>query len=122
MTNVNQYAAGDSDIRPWGRWEVLAVGEGFIVKKIDVKPGATLSLQSHEHRSEHWTILKGKAAVTLGGDVVEHNEHGSVFIPAQVKHRVKNIGQEILSFVELQTGAVLDENDITRFEDQYGRS
>lgn len=121
MSENIKYAVGDFDSRPWGRWEVLSVGEGFIIKKIDVNPGAKLSLQSHEHRSEHWTIICGQAAVTRDEEVFELKTDGYVFIPARAKHRIENIGNTPMSFVEIQVGEVLDEKDITRYEDSYGR-
>ena len=116
------YSVGESDTRPWGRWEVLAVGNGFIVKKIDVLPGARLSLQSHEHRSEHWTILHGNAEVTLGESAIPVAKDETIFIPAKTKHRIHNKGADKLTFIEIQTGEVLDENDIQRFDDEYGRA
>lgn len=117
-----QYAVGDNDRRPWGRWEVLAAGNTFVIKKIDVEPGEKLSLQSHQHRSEHWTILSGEAAVTLDDDTLSLTVDQSVFIPARAKHRIQNTGEDLLTFIEIQTGAHLDENDIERFDDQYGRA
>lgn len=122
MMNKVAYAVGDADDRPWGRWEVLAVGDGFIIKKIDVDAGQILSLQSHEHRSEHWTILSGKAVVTLNENSLDKSVDDTVFIPAGAKHRIRNSGDETLSFLEVQTGVILDEGDIRRYEDQYGRA
>ena len=117
-----EYTVGDSDERPWGRWEVLAVGEGFIIKKIDVNPSEILSLQSHDHRNEHWTILSGLAEVTLGEDLLRLEKDGAVFIERRQKHRIQNIGDTVMSFIEVQTGEILDEADITRYSDEYGRS
>ncbi len=115
------YSVGERGQRPWGSWEVIALGEGFVVKRIDVRPGERLSLQSHEHRSEHWMIIKGSAAVTLGDDMIALGQGGSILIPAKTRHRIHNTGQIDLLFLEVQTGAVLDENDIQRFDDEYGR-
>ena len=115
------YSVGERDTRPWGSWEVLAIGDGFIIKKIAVNPGARLSLQSHQHRSEHWTILEGSADVTLGQDVVRLDQHGTVFISAKTKHRIFNAGESELKFLEIQTGQILDETDIDRFDDDYDR-
>jgi mannose-6-phosphate isomerase-like protein (cupin superfamily) len=116
------YRRGDNDERPWGRWEVLDVGEGFAVKRITVKPGALLSLQLHHHREEHWTIVRGRARVTLGEEIFELARNQSVFIPLETAHRVENPGEEVMEFVEVQVGDKLDENDIVRLEDRYGRS
>ena len=115
------YSVGERDTRPWGSWEVLAIGDGFIIKEIAVNPGARLSLQSHQHRSEHWTILEGSADVTLGQDVVCLVQHGTIFIPAKTKHRIFNAGASELKFLEIQTGQILDETDIDRFDDDYDR-
>lgn len=122
MSATIQYKIGDTDTRPWGRWEVLSIGDGFIIKKIDVNPGAKLSLQSHDHRSEHWTILSGQADITLDDEVLSLTKNGTVFIPVKSKHRIENTGDDMMSFIEIQTGATLDENDIVRYQDDYGRS
>jgi len=119
---VNEYEAGVSDDRPWGRWTVLFSGGGFVVKEIEVKPGAALSLQSHEHRAEHWIVLEGVAEVTVGDEVFERRADETVFIPVGARHRIANIGASLLRFVEVQTGNILSEADIRRYEDRYGRS
>ena len=119
---VNEYEPGESDERPWGSWTVLATGTGYAVKEIVVNPGQVLSLQSHEHRSEHWIVIAGIADVTIGDSVVRHEANGSAFIPAGTKHRIANPGDVPMRFVEVQTGSVLSEDDIERFEDRYGRS
>lgn len=122
MTKQNiEYEVGQSDNRPWGSWKVIAVGDNFIIKEIVVKPDQTLSLQSHEHRSEHWITLAGIATITLNDDIFDAAANETVFIPKQAKHRVSNKQTEDLRFIEIQTGDVLDENDIKRFEDLYGR-
>ncbi len=115
------YSVGDSDTRPWGVWRVLAIGDGFVIKKIDLIPGARLSLQRHAHRSEHWTILHGSAEVILGTRTMRLGRDETVFIPAQTKHRIHNVGDAGLSLIEIQTGDFLDESDIERFDDAYGR-
>lgn len=116
------YNRGDSDVRPWGTWEILDVGENFCVKRITVKPQAILSLQLHYHRAEHWIIVKGNALVTLGEEVLKRDASSSVFIPKETRHRIQNASDaEDLIFIEVQTGETLDENDIVRFEDVYGR-
>jgi len=116
------YIVGDSDDRPWGRWEVLAVGEGFAVKKITVKPGEVLSLQYHHHRAEHWVILSGEAEVTVDETVARKGSDETVFIPIGAKHRIANPGSSELVFIEVQTGDRLAEDDIVRLEDRYGRT
>lgn len=116
------YQRGDHDLRPWGRWEVLETGEGFAVKRITVNPGACLSLQLHHHREEHWVIVKGRALVTRGEEILELARNASVFIPVETAHRIENPGTEPLEFIEVQVGDRLDENDIVRLEDRYGRS
>lgn len=116
------YKKGDHDERPWGTWEVLDSGEHFCVKKITVKPGAILSLQLHHFRSEHWTVVQGEAMIVLGEDILYRHADDSVYIPVKTKHRIKNNSPtEVLVFIEIQTGETLDENDIVRFEDNYGR-
>ena len=116
------YRRGDSDERPWGRWEVLDAGEGFAVKRITVKPGAILSLQLHHHREEHWVVVRGRARVTRGEEVLDLGRNQAVFIPVETAHRIENPGDEPLEFVEVQVGDNLDENDIVRLEDRYGRA
>ena len=116
------YKRGDNDERPWGRWEVLDVGPGFAVKRITVKPGAILSLQLHHHREENWVIAAGRARVTRGDEVFELGPRQSVNIPVGTAHRIENPGTETMEFIEGQHGDKLDEADIVRLEDRYGRS
>jgi mannose-6-phosphate isomerase-like protein (cupin superfamily) len=116
------YRRGDSDERPWGRWEVLDTGEGFAVKRITVSPGSILSLQLHHHREEHWVVVRGRARITRGDQVLELGRSQAVFIPLGTSHRIENPGDEPLEFVEVQVGDRLDESDIVRLEDRYGRS
>ena len=117
----NNYKRGDHDSRPWGTWEVLDAGNGFCVKRICVTPGNILSLQSHNHRAEHWIIVKGQAVVTLGDEKLVKNANESVYIPVGTKHRIQNDTDKNMEFIEVQTGDNLDENDIIRYEDSYGR-
>jgi mannose-6-phosphate isomerase-like protein (cupin superfamily) len=117
----NDYKIGASSNRPWGRWAVLATGDGFAVKEISVNPGHILSLQSHQHRAEHWVILNGQAEVTLDGKTFSRGADEAVFIPAMTKHRIANSGETMLTFIEVQTGLILSEEDIERFDDRYGR-
>ncbi len=116
------YRPGDSDERPWGRWRVLDVGEGFVVKRITVAPGGILSLQLHHHRSEHWFVARGTARVTLGDRERDVPAGGHVDIPVGTAHRVANPGATSLELIEVQHGERLDESDIVRLEDRYGRS
>ncbi len=116
-----RYNVGDKDTRPWGTWEVVDVGEKHIVKKLTLLPGQSVSLQLHHHRNEHWVIVHGIATVTLGDKLLSIPENENVYIPVETKHRIANDTNETLVFIEIQTGAVLDENDIVRFEDKYGR-
>ena len=107
--------------RPWGWYDGVDAGERFQVKRIMVKPGAALSLQMHHHRAEHWIVVRGTAKVTRGEDVVLVSENQSTFIPLGVKHRLENPGKVALEMIEVQSGSYLGEDDIVRFEDQYGR-
>jgi mannose-1-phosphate guanylyltransferase/mannose-1-phosphate guanylyltransferase/mannose-6-phosphate isomerase len=108
--------------RPWGWYETLCLGGRFQVKRIMVKPGGILSLQSHMHRSEHWVVVEGTAEVTIGDDVRLVTENQSVYIPLGSKHRMANRGQLPMYLIEVQTGAYLGEDDIIRYEDVYNRS
>ncbi|MGI9437498.1 MAG: phosphomannose isomerase type II C-terminal cupin domain [Geminicoccaceae bacterium] len=116
-----EYVVGEADDRPWGRWEVVATGTDYVCKRITVEPGGKLSLQLHHHREEHWVIVQGQAAVTCGDERKEVGPNTHVFIPIETPHRIENPGSETLVFIEVQQGAQLDENDIVRLEDVYGR-
>ena len=108
--------------RPWGSYTVLEEDpEGFKLKRIEVAPGARLSLQSHAHRSEHWVVVSGTATVTNGDEVITVHKNQSTYIPIGTKHRLENLGTEPLHIVEIQVGAYLGEDDIQRYEDNYGR-
>ena len=108
--------------RPWGWYDSVDEGERFKVKRIQVKPGASLSLQMHHHRAEHWIVVKGIAEITNGDQVITLNENQSTFIPQGQTHRLANPGTEPLEIIEVQSGDYLGEDDIVRFEDGYGRS
>jgi mannose-6-phosphate isomerase len=112
----------ERDQRPWGMYEVLAEGEGYKVKRIEVRPGHRLSLQMHQSRSEHWVIVEGEALVTLGERELRVNVNEEVIIPPHTKHRIANPASTLLVFIEVQCGSYLGEDDITRFEDDYNRS
>jgi mannose-1-phosphate guanylyltransferase / mannose-6-phosphate isomerase len=107
--------------RPWGWYDSLDIGERFQVKRIGVKPGASLSLQMHQHRAEHWVVVKGNAEVTRGNETFLLNENQSTYIPIGETHRLKNPGAVELEIIEIQSGGYLGEDDIVRFEDSYGR-
>ena len=109
------------DHRPWGWFETLALADRYQVKRIVVKPGAALSLQSHFHRSEHWTVVTGTAKVTVDDEVRLLGENQSVYIPLGAVHRMENPGKVNLELIEVQTGAYLGEDDIVRYEDVYAR-
>lgn len=108
--------------RPWGSYETLVLNERFQVKRIIVKPGATLSLQMHHHRAEHWVVVHGTAKVTVGDKDVILTEDQSSYIPLGTRHRLENPGRIPLEIIEIQTGSYLGEDDIVRFEDTYGRA
>ena len=118
---ARQAEAFPRDHRPWGWFETLALSERFQVKRIVVKPGAALSLQSHMHRSEHWIVVTGTAKVTVDGDVRLVTENESVYIPLGAKHRMENPGKLPMVLIEVQTGSYLGEDDIIRYEDVYAR-
>jgi mannose-1-phosphate guanylyltransferase/mannose-6-phosphate isomerase len=107
--------------RPWGWYDSIDMGDRFQVKRINVKPGASLSLQMHNHRAEHWIVVKGTAKVTNGDQVFLLEENQSTYIPIGTKHRLENPGKTNLEMIEVQSGSYLGEDDIVRFEDTYGR-
>lgn len=107
--------------RPWGWYDSVDEGERFKVKRIQVKPGASLSLQMHHHRAEHWIVVKGIAEITNGDQVISLQENQSTYIPCGQTHRLANPGQTPLEIIEVQSGSYLGEDDIVRFEDTYGR-
>jgi len=109
-------------VRPWGAFTVLHEGPGFKVKRIEVKPGAAMSLQLHHKRSEHWVVVAGTATVTRGNEVFTVGTQGSAHIPVATKHRLENAEAVPLVIVEVQCGDYLGEDDIVRFEDRYGRA
>ncbi len=108
--------------RPWGWFDTIDVGEQFKVKRIQVNPMGTLSLQKHTHRAEHWVVVKGVAEIVCGEKTITLKENESTFIPQGEKHRLSNPSNQILEIIEVQSGIYLGEDDIVRFEDNYGRS
>jgi mannose-6-phosphate isomerase-like protein (cupin superfamily) len=128
MTDFNTmpgYRLGETDTRPWGMWEVTDVGfendEEFCVKKVVVNPGGVLSLQSHQLRREHWTVLEGTLEVTRGDEIIALQVGESIDLPCGIKHRAANRGTVTAVFKEIQRG-ICREDDNTRYEDIYGRA
>jgi len=119
--DITQAEIFPKDHRPWGWFESLALGQRFQVKRIYVKPGAALSLQSHNHRSEHWIVVEGIATVTIDGETKEVKTGQSVFVPLGVVHRMENHEKSPLVLIEVQLGTYLGEDDIVRYEDIYER-
>ncbi|MEL6367290.1 MAG: mannose-1-phosphate guanylyltransferase/mannose-6-phosphate isomerase [Pseudomonadota bacterium] len=107
--------------RPWGSYDGVDQGENFQVKRLIVNPGAVLSLQMHHHRAEHWIVVKGKAQITRGEEVFDLSVNESTYIPIGDKHRIANPFDEPVHIIEVQSGDYLGEDDIVRFEDNYGR-
>ena len=120
--NIAQAEVFPKDHRPWGWFESLALGERFQVKRIRVKPGAALSLQSHNHRSEHWIVVEGTAKVTIDDEVKLLSEGQSVYVPLGAVHRMENPGKLPMVLIEVQIGTYLGEDDIIRYEDIYSRN
>ncbi|MCC2625224.1 MAG: mannose-phosphate guanylyltransferase/mannose-6-phosphate isomerase [Burkholderiales bacterium] len=108
--------------RPWGTYTVLEEGPLYKIKRIEVKPGASLSLQMHHHRSEHWVVVDGIATVTNGDKILELKANESTYIPVESKHRLENKTDKNLVLIEVQCGQYLGEDDIVRFDDKYGRA
>jgi len=111
----------EEDHRPWGYYQVLADEEDHKVKRIVVYPGKRLSLQRHRHRSEHWIVLRGSALVTRGDEKIPLEGGQSMFIPRGAVHRMENVGNDDLAFIEVQRGDYFGEDDIERLEDDFGR-
>ena len=117
----SEYSLHREVFRPWGSYDSIENGPRFQVKRLKVKPGATLSLQLHHHRAEHWVVVAGTARVTRGEEVFLLEENQSTYIPVGMKHRIENPGTIPLEIIEVQSGSYLGEDDIVRFEDRYGR-
>jgi mannose-1-phosphate guanylyltransferase/mannose-6-phosphate isomerase len=107
--------------RPWGSYTVLGQGPNYKMKKIIVNPNQRLSLQLHYHRSEHWIVISGTAKVQIGQSDQMIHENESIFVPQSTLHRLENPGKIPLEIIEIQNGRYLEEDDIVRFDDQYGR-
>ena len=107
--------------KPWGSYLILEQGKNYLVKNLLVKSGEKLSLQSHKHRSEHWVVVRGSAKVTIDDNIYNLEMNESIYIPLGSKHRLENRGEKDLIITEIQIGDYLDEEDIIRYEDIYGR-
>ena len=116
------YSQGDSEQRPWGCWRVEAVGQGYCVKRIDVKPSHGLSLQKHRHRSETWLIVSGSALIRIDNQTFEASVGDTIEVPIGAVHTIKCTSKNALEFIEVQRGEILEESDIIRLEDDYGRT
>lgn len=122
ITNREEQTLHRKVHRPWGWYDSLDEGVRFKVKRIKVKPGESLSLQKHNHRAEHWVVVKGTAIVTKDEEDIFLTENQSTYIPLGVKHRLENPGKTDLELIEVQSGNYLGEDDIERFDDKYGRT
>ena len=107
--------------KPWGSYKIIDQGKNFLVKNIFVKPHCKLSLQSHEHRSEHWIVVAGKAEVVIDEKYTLLEQNQRIFIPKKTKHRLANNYEKDLIIIEVWYGEILNENDIIRYEDIYNR-
>jgi mannose-6-phosphate isomerase len=112
----------DCDQRPWGSFTVLDEAANYKVKRIEVLPAKRLSYQRHECRSEHWMVVAGMAKVTLDGRDITVATGGTIDVPVGAAHRIENVGNDTLIFIEIQRGTYLGEDDIQRLQDDYGRS
>ncbi len=116
-----EYLLHKTVVRPWGSYTVLEKGGGYKIKRVVIHPGSKLSLQLHRRRSEHWVVVSGNAKVTRDGETYLVRTNESTFIPANTKHRLENPGEDLLQIIEVQNGDYLEEDDIERFDDDYGR-
>lgn len=110
------------ETRPWGTFEILLDDSCCKVKKITVHPGKRLSLQSHKHRHEHWIVTEGSLRITIGDTIAEYQVNEHVYIPQETKHRMENTSKLPASIIEVQIGCYFGEDDIIRYEDDYGRN
>ena len=108
--------------RPWGWFEILYEEATLKVKRIMVRPGQRLSLQSHARRAENWTVIQGRALVTVGEEEIPRSANQAIYIPQGARHRIENPGTEEMVFIEVQTGSYLGEDDIVRYQDDYRRT
>jgi mannose-6-phosphate isomerase len=117
----NEPAASRFDQRPWGTYTVLDEGPDYKVKRIEVYPEKRLSYQKHAQRAEHWMVVAGKAKVTLDGSEIELSVGQTIDIPVGAAHRIENVSNNNLIFIEIQRGGYLGEDDIQRLQDDFGR-
>jgi mannose-6-phosphate isomerase-like protein (cupin superfamily) len=117
-----QARSGNVVDRPWGSYEAMMCGEGYQVKRIVVAPGKKLSLQYHQHRSEHWTVVEGEVHVTIGDDIMVLQCDEGIYVPLGSVHRLDNRSGEDVVLIEVQCGNYLGEDDIVRIEDDFGRT
>ena len=120
--NRNESLSHRKVYRPWGYYDSVDMGENFQVKRLTINPGKKLSLQMHNKRAEHWVVVKGVATVTRGENVFELKENESTFIPIGTRHRLENATNDLLELIEVQSGSYLGEDDIVRFDDDFGRN
>ena len=120
IQSSSSLVSGEVD-KPWGSYKTFEKGEGYLLKRMTVLPDEILSLQSHDHRSEYWFVAEGSATVECDGETKTIGQYESCFIPLGSKHRLSNPGKKDLQIIEIQTGSYIGEDDIERFEDNYGR-
>jgi mannose-6-phosphate isomerase len=113
---------GDFEVRPWGSWHVLDEGDGYKVKRIEVRPHQRLSYQTHEHRAEHWVVVSGIATCVLDGETLIARPGDTVEVSIGAAHRITNAHEQDLVIIEIQRGGYTGEDDIVRLEDDYGRT
>jgi mannose-1-phosphate guanylyltransferase/mannose-6-phosphate isomerase len=118
-SEYSKYLSNPMVLRPWGSYEEICLGENFKVKYIIVKPNSAISLQYHNHRAEHWVIVKGRAKVTVENDIFNLDTLQSTYIPVACIHRIENLESENLEFIEVQTGSIIEESDIVRLDDNF---
>ncbi|MCL2629647.1 MAG: phosphomannose isomerase type II C-terminal cupin domain [Alphaproteobacteria bacterium] len=118
---ANSYKELETGERPWGGWQVISIGRNYVIKKVEVNPEHRLSLQYHNHRAEVWAIVSGLGEVVIGEESRQVKSGDCVGIPQGVTHRITNIGEDLLVFIETQNGNILDESDIVRIHDDYQR-
>lgn len=121
VRNTNLMTDRESPQRPWGYYEVLADEADHKVKRMTILPGGRLSLQRHQRRSEHWYVIQGEATATLGSETVRLSPGSSVDVPLRTVHRIENLSKAPFVYIEVHRGEYFGEDDIERFEDDYGR-
>ena len=120
--NFSEGKIHDKIYRPWGNFITIEENDNWKVKKIEINPGARISLQMHNHRSEHWVVVSGIANVEIDGNLETIKANESIYVPKKCKHRLSNLNKQLLTIIEIQSGHYLGEDDIIRFQDLYGRN